>query len=289
VRIYWTKEEEKELKYYYEELGLSLSEIFEDFIKKYPHRTKTALEIKINKLKLRHTKEQISNLKSRLNSGEKNGMFGKIGPNLGLTKENSERIKISSEKISKTRKELYKDGKLKDVSGSNNPMFEKDPWNKWKNKDDDIRLKGTSEKMSIYRKNIWYNLSQEDKNIIINKLALASIKARKNTKIEMIIKRILEKLDINFIKEYKYNKYIFDFYLLDYNFVIECQGDYWHGNTEYFKILNDMQLKNIDRDKNKKFFLIENNISSLFLWENEIYKNIDILEKIILESITEIY
>lgn len=77
---------------------------------------------------------------------------------------------------------------------------------------------------------------------------------------------------IYFIKNYRYNKYIFDFYLIDYNFVIECQGDYWHGNPDLFKTLNDIQLKNIERDKNKKRYLEESKINSLFLWENEIYR-----------------
>ena len=77
----------------------------------------------------------------------------------------------------------------------------------------------------------------------------------------------------------------FDFYLFDYNFVIECQGDYWHGNKEYFKELNDIQLKNIERDKNKIEYLRKNNIKSLFLWENEIYRFKKSLDKIILEKL----
>jgi len=58
-----------------------------------------------------------------------------------------------------------------------------------------------------------------------------------------------------------------------------------HGNTIYFKILNNIQIKNVIRDKNKKEYLNKNNINSLFLWENEIYKNKGILEKIILEKL----
>ena len=68
----------------------------------------------------------------------------------------------------------------------------------------------------------------------------------------MIIKSVLEKMNINFKKNYPQSRFIFDFYLIDYNFVIECQGDYWHGNPDYFTILNDIQLKNVVRDKIKK-------------------------------------
>jgi G:T-mismatch repair DNA endonuclease (very short patch repair protein) len=284
MRIYWTKEEESCLKYYYEDLGLSISEFIDDFSKKYPTRTKISVEVKIRKLKLRHTKNQIHDLKSRLNTGEKNGMYGKVGPNNGLKKDNSERILNASKKISETRKKLFKNGTL-DISGEKNGMYGKESWNKGKTKYTDVRIEKGIKKISISRKNTWNNLSQEEKDIIIGKLSLAANKAKKDTKIEIIIKNILEKMNIKFIKNYSQSRFIFDFYLIDYNFVIECQGDYWHGNPEYFTTLNDIQLKNIVRDKNKKEYLLKNNINSLFLWENEIYKNKEFLEKIILEKI----
>ena len=114
--ILWSKEEIKLLHYFYIELGLSLSELSDKFIKNYPLRTYTAIEVKIKKLKLHHTKEQTKTLKSRLNSGENNGMYGKVGANMGLTKENCERIKNAGIKMSETRKILFKEGIL-DNSG----------------------------------------------------------------------------------------------------------------------------------------------------------------------------
>jgi G:T-mismatch repair DNA endonuclease (very short patch repair protein) len=62
---------------------------------------------------------------------------------------------------------------------------------------------------------------------------------------------------------------------------------YWHGNNEYFENLNEVQLKNIERDKNKKKYLEDNKIKSLFLWENEIYKFKENLEEIILNKLNE--
>lgn len=286
MRIYWTKEEELKLKYYYEDLGLSLSELYNLFINDYPHRTKTAVEIKITKLKLKHTKKQTSDIKSRLYSGDGNGMFGKVGPNKGLNKDNSDRIRNSSDKISKTRKEMFKQGLLS-TSGENNGMFDKESWSKGKTKYNDDRLVDKNNKRSISAKNRWLNLSDEEKDKRIGYLSLAANKAKKDTKIEIIIKDKLENMNINFIKNYRCDRYIFDFYLIDYNFVIECQGDYWHGNNEYFKSLNEIQLKNIERDINKIKYLDDNKIKSLFLWENEIYKFKENLEEIILNKLNE--
>ena len=287
MRIYWTKEEEEELRYYYENLGLSVSELYNDFIEKYPYRTKTSVEIKIKKLKLKHTKKQTYDIKSRISSGEGNGMFGKIGANKGLNKDNSERIRNAANKISKTRKEMSKQGLLPSTSGENNGMYGKESWSKGKTKYTDDRLVDKNNKKSISAKKRWFSLSDEDKDKRIGYLSLAANKARKDTKIEIVIKDKLENMNINFIKNYKCDRYIFDFYLSDYNFVIECQGDYWHGNKEYFKDLNEIQIKNIERDKNKVEYLEKNNIKSLFLWENEIYRFKENLEQIILNKINE--
>jgi G:T-mismatch repair DNA endonuclease (very short patch repair protein) len=276
----WSKEEKNFLIFLYMEKGLCLSEIYPLFKESKFDRTETAIKIKIKKLKLKHTNEQISKIKSRIFSGEKNGMYGKESVNLGLTKENSNRILKSSLKISKTRKEMFKNGEL-DVSGEKNGMYGKESWNKGKTKYTDEKVRKMSEKISIHRKKWWIELSDEEKEKIITNLSRASLRARKDTKIEMIIKEVLEKMDINFIRNYKKSKFFFDFYLIDYNFVIECQGDYWHGNREFFENLNHIQLKNVERDNKKKKYLQNNNISFLFIWENEIYKNKENLNNII--------
>ncbi len=80
------------------------------------------------------------------------------------------------------------------------------------------------------------------------------------------------------------NKWVFDFYLPDFNFIIECQGDYWHANPLKFEEnkLNEVQLKNMDRDKRKKIFIQENKIESLFLWECDIHKEIDSIKKMLI-------
>lgn len=287
MRIYWTTDEENELKYYYEDLGLSPSELYDIFIKNYPHRTLDSVKLKIAKLKLKHTEKQKSEIKSRLNSGDKNGMYGKVGPNKGLTKDNSERIKIASEKISKARKEKFENGLLSPLSGDRNGMFGKNPWNKGETKYTNQSLLEAGIKQSKNRKKYWESLSDVEKDKIIGNLSLAANKAKKDTKIEIIIKEVLDKLSINYIKNFRCDRYIFDFYLIDYNFVIECQGDYWHGNTEYFSNLNEIQLKNIERDKNKVDYLEKNNIKSLYLWENEIYRFRENLDKIITDKIND--
>lgn len=161
----------------------------------------------------------------------------------------------------------------------------KKSWNNGETKYTDFRILNYGLKISKTKKEQWKLLSIEEQTKIIGHLTLAANCAKKDTKIEIIINNILKSLNINFIKNYRYNKYVFDFYLIDYDFVIECQGDYWHGNNMLFPILNNIQLNNKKRDVRKLTYLNENNIKSLFLWENEIYRFKNILPTIILNSI----
>jgi very-short-patch-repair endonuclease len=80
-------------------------------------------------------------------------------------------------------------------------------------------------------------------------------------------------------------KSFYDYYLPEYNIIIETDGDYWHANPKYYanKEKNITQLKNIERDKYKNAWCIENNITLIRFWECDILRNsefiIDILKQ----------
>jgi len=289
MRKQWSDDEIIYLKKLYEIDGLSLSDIYPLFIKKF-NRTKTSISVKIAKLGLKHTKEQKFSIKSKLNKGDKNVMYGKVGINKGLNKKNSDRIKNASEKISNTRKQMYKNGDLEKPIGEKNSMYGLTAWNKGKTKYTDERIMKSTIKMSISRKKYWKSLSENEKNDIIGNLTKYANMARKDTKIEIIIKLVLEKLNIVFIKNYKKSRYIFDFYLPNYNFIIECQGDYWHANPQIYNEdrYTEQQKTNVLRDKRKKDFINKNRYNSLFLWENYIYENKEKLDNIIRNELDNI-
>jgi G:T-mismatch repair DNA endonuclease (very short patch repair protein) len=229
--------------------------------------------------------ELIKRKRSLANTGEKNGMFGKTGPNKGLTKDNSERMKTASEKISLTRKKLYSEGIL-DVSGKKNGMWGKKSWNSGLDKNQDSRITW-GEKSSIAAKERWENLSQQEKDDKIFILNKSNKLKKKDTKIEIKMESLLTNLEIDFIKQHQVKNWVFDFYLPEINLVIECQGDYWHSNPNIFdhNNLSEMQMKNIERDERKRKYLVENNIHHLFFWENEIIKNIESIKETIFSYI----
>lgn len=282
----WTTEEINYLKDLYENKGLSKSEICPMFIQY--NRTCDSIWVKIKRLKLTHTKEQTQKIKSRVNCGERNGMFGKDSPLKGLRKENSEIIKLRSEKLSETRKKMYINGELPILLGKKNPMFGKLPWNIGLTKETNNSLRIAGEKTSILRKNEWKNKTTEDKEKIIKRLNLAMIQTKKPTKIENKVNEFLKSLNIKFEKNYPLNGFYVDFYIFDKNLVIECDGDYWHANPMFFNndYLTLPQIKTIDRDKRKNEMLIINNINYIRFWEYEIKKHFETVKEKILINIT---
>jgi very-short-patch-repair endonuclease len=282
----WSEEEKQYLKKLYEEEGLSVSELSSIFNLRY-NRPIDGLKVKIGRLKLRHTKEQIKQIKSRLNSGELNGMFGRVSPMNGLTMANSEIIRIKSEKVSKKRKDMFKNGELIPLTGSTNPMYGSIAWNNGLTKHDDDRIFKYGLKISKIKKLEWENKTEEEKSVVINRLNDAMIQNRKPTKIEIKLNEFLSGEGIKFESNHPIKKFRVDFYLNDYNLVIECDGDYWHGNPKFYnpKELSVIQLKNFDRDKRKEEMLESNKIDFIRFWEYDIKNNFNTVKQIIWEKL----
>jgi G:T-mismatch repair DNA endonuclease (very short patch repair protein) len=272
----WSTEEIELLKKYVEE-GIPRQQIA-----KLLNRTFHSIGLRMKKLKLKYSKEHTYKFKSDAVSGKNNPMYGKQSWMKGKTKENNDIVKKGAEKLSIKRKDMFKKGLLPDISGENNPMYGKESWNYGKTKYDNEIIKNSSFKQSETMKTNWKNLSNEQKEIRIEKLLIILSKCRlkqKNTDIEIIIKKILENMGLilnkDFFMNHRYQKFIFDIFIPSSNLVIECQGDYWHANPKFFDItkLNKIQLSNVERDIRKEKFLKENNFNYMFFWEDDIKHN----------------
>lgn len=103
------------------------------------------------------------------------------------------------------------------------------------------------------------------------------------TKPHRIITEELDKLNIAYECEYPVNHYLIDIYLLDYNMMIEVMGDYWHSNPElHYDISGKVQQERTKRDTKKHDYVKENyNIELLYIWENDIIKNLNLCMDII--------
>lgn len=112
------------------------------------------------------------------------------------------------------------------------------------------------------------------------------INQKKPTKIEIKMENYLLSENINFIKNYRIGLFLIDFYLVDFNIAVECDGDYWHSNPLYFTDdnLTISQIKNKDRDLRKSKLLSEQNIKLIRFWETDIHTKFnDVTEVLRLE------
>jgi len=101
----------------------------------------------------------------------------------------------------------------------------------------------------------------------------------KNSSIEIKIQNFLKLLNIEFFTHYYlnelHNKYQCDIFIplqkkVNQKTVIECDGDYWHGNPIKFPILNERQKKQQEKDIKRTKELIEKGFKIIRLWECDI-------------------
>lgn len=219
------------------------------------------------------------------------GHASKINNNWG---HNKEALKKSHE----TQKKLYKSGELK-------------IWNKGLNKDLDVRVKkyGQSisnnkerglkisktnsgvkkskehkEKLKINAIKRWSNQEEREKQRKrkIKYLETTNFKNKK-TKLEKTFENILKSLKIKYEYQYKYHDYHFDFYLNDYDILIEVNGDFFHcnPNTKHKEPYYPIQKQTIYNDNNKKILCQKTNKKLFYFWECDINnKAEDIIEQL---------
>jgi very-short-patch-repair endonuclease len=109
------------------------------------------------------------------------------------------------------------------------------------------------------------------------------------SKLEEKFKLILDILDI----KYKHTFYVkpikafYDFYLPDYNMLIEVDGDFWHCHpTKYPQAEYSSQQRNIIRDQEKNQWAQDNGYKLLRFWEDDINNNIKQVKQTLLENTT---
>lgn len=105
-----------------------------------------------------------------------------------------------------------------------------------------------------------------------------------NTKPQQIINDVLNDMGIPYVNEKGFKYYAVDNYLNEHNLIIEVMGDFWHCNPLKFSTPDgcDIHKKRIPRDKAKHTYLRNcYNIEVLYLWEDDIYNNLDVCRKII--------
>lgn len=129
----------------------------------------------------------------------------------------------------------------------------------------------------------------------IEKIRNATIKQMKEgrikkTGIEKKIEAYLLDNNINYKYSFIYMNRQFDFLLIDYDLIIEVQGDYWHANPNFWDVNDDddskkklyeTQKMKIKDDLIKKEIIVNSQYDFIYFWENDINNNFEyIIEKL---------
>jgi very-short-patch-repair endonuclease len=118
----------------------------------------------------------------------------------------------------------------------------------------------------------------------------------KKTDIEQLFEKLLEELKIPYQCKFRiYDKEKvkfwfkeYDFLIIDTKILIEIDGDYWHGNENFFTELSDFQKSVRINDEIKETFANDRGFEVIRFWGSDVKKNIDEV-KIKIKKIWEKY
>jgi len=112
---------------------------------------------------------------------------------------------------------------------------------------------------------------------------------RRETEPERKVREWLNNNDIAYIQEHPIDNYFVDFYLTEYNQVIEVFGDYWHVNPSVYgegkRKLHKNQLGKQEQDKQRIIDIESNNLKVHVIWEKEVKENLDYYMGMIIQKI----
>ena len=125
-------------------------------------------------------------------------------------------------------------------------------------------------------KKYWKNLSDEQKNIIIQKRCKNFVH-NFSSKLETRISNVLEELNIGFTRQFWINRKSFDFKINKTRIILEINGDYWHANPEIYKKDDILKFPNgiikagevWKKDSLKNAIAEKYNYFVIYIWEKE--------------------
>lgn len=157
-------------------------------------------------------------------------------------RSNNEANRLKSSKVSKITKQLWKsDSYRESYSKSRKLLWSDDAYrNKMKKV---FASPKVVRKLSEASKKKWNDENYRNKMInsrnstsVKEKIAIGRAKQKtKDSSIELIFESILIDLGIKYEKQYRVGFYLFDFFLIKHNTLVECQGDYWHSLKDTIK------------------------------------------------------
>ena len=157
----------------------------------------------------------------------------------------------TKKKQSKSKLEKYSSGKLDHVKEKNRlALLGKKPWNK----------------------NLVYTQTEKAKVSVAKGKEKAWSNRQYKTVPELKAEEIFKRYNINYIIQKRIITKLYDFYLPDYNLLIEVDGTYWHGKSKLIEQLSGKRLGDRNNDIYKNNLAIERGYTLIRIWEDELWK-----------------
>ena len=147
----------------------------------------------------------------------------------------------------------------------------------------------SKERHSNTSKKRWENFTPEYREQLIKNI-IKNLQSGCNSGLESKIGEGLTQLGVEFIRNFYINRNQYDFYIKNYNLILEIQGDFWHANPEKYKSDDILNFPNTNgviasdiwkKDEIKKKKAIDNGYQIDYLWETEIRKSENVIDLII--------
>lgn len=236
-------------------------------------------------------KKQKSVMMSGRYDGEKNPMYGKSWKDFttqDIIDEHNKKISIAN-------------------SGEKNPMYGKsvkefmtdEKYLLWKQHISDSYWNKTKEERELIYKNVHNTLVKLKENYPEyykeiksrgGKAAMSKPQNYEKSSLEIIVETWLKNHNVDYEYSPIMDSFQYDFIIHNKRILIEVQGDYWHGNPNFFnedgsdnkRKLNDIQKAKQEKDKLKIEFAKKHNFELICIWEEEVNKgDFSKLEKIL--------
>lgn len=106
---------------------------------------------------------------------------------------------------------------------------------------------------------------------------------------QQFAKNFLDKLGLRYVWQFEAKEIgrFFDYYLQDYNVIIEFNGSYYHSDSRLYegKELNPMQKKSKRIDEEKKSWAILHKIPIFYVWEKDVNEHPDKVMDFLIENL----
>jgi G:T-mismatch repair DNA endonuclease (very short patch repair protein) len=147
----------------------------------------------------------------------------------------------------------------------------------------------TKQQRSDNAKKRWETFTPEYREQLIKQI-IKNLMSGCNSGLESQITECLTQLGVNFERNFYINRNQYDFYIKNYNLILEIQGDFWHANPNIYKSDDVLMFPNTDgvkasdlwkKDEIKKKKAIDSGYNIDYIWENEIRKSENVIDLIL--------